>query len=184
MLQATASGGVVVGELSDLPPTVFWLQWPTAISKVLVSFDNPARKINNSDLEMAGLLFLWLCVEAIAQDLAHKHIALFSENLPTVSWVNRMALRKSQITAQLIRALALCLNIKQTCPLTMVHIPGMENSLTDIPSRSFGSIKVWECKTDKDLLTFFNNKFPLPNHVKILHFCHCRYLEVPSMAKA
>jgi hypothetical protein len=34
---------------------------------------------------MAGLLFLWLCVEATAPELAHKHIALFSDNLPTVS---------------------------------------------------------------------------------------------------
>ncbi len=168
----------------DLPPMVFGLQWPTAISKVLDSFDNPAGKINNSNLEMAGLLFLWLCLEAIAQDLAHKHIALFSKNLPTVSWVNRMALQKSRIAAQLVRALSLRLNIKQTCPLTTVHIPGVEDALMDIPSRSFGSIKEWECKTDNNLLTVFNNKFPLPNHVKILRFCRCRYLEVPSTAKA
>jgi hypothetical protein len=51
----------------------------------LVSFQNPTGKINNSDLEMAGLLFLWLCVEAIAPDIAHKHMALFSNNSTTVS---------------------------------------------------------------------------------------------------
>ncbi len=50
----------------------------------LVLFKNPKVKINNSDLEMAGLLFLWLCVKAIAPDIAHKHIALFSNNSPTV----------------------------------------------------------------------------------------------------
>ncbi len=90
---------------------------------------------------MAGLLFLWLCVEAIVPDLAHKHIALFSSNLPTVSWVNKMASRKSHIAAQLVRALALCLNVQKTCPLTPVHIPGVENALTDIPLQSFGSMK-------------------------------------------
>jgi hypothetical protein len=90
---------------------------------------------------MAGLLLLWLCLEGIAPDLAHKHIALFSNNSPTVSWVNKMASQKSQITAQLVRALALCLNIKQSCPLTPVHIPGIENALTDIPLRSFGSVR-------------------------------------------
>ncbi len=155
-------GGVVVGELSELPPMVFCLQWPAEISEDLVLFNNPGRKINNSNLEMAGLLLLWLCLKAIAPDLAHKHILLFSNNLPTVSWVNNMTSRKSRIAAQLVCALALHLNIKQTCPLTPVHIPGIENALTDIPLRSFGSVKEWECKTDGELLTLFNKKFPLP----------------------
>jgi hypothetical protein len=73
-----------------------------------------------------------------------------------------MASRKSQIAARLVRALALRLNIKQTCPLTPVHIPGFENALTDIPLRLFGSVLEWHCHTDKDLLTLFNNKNPLP----------------------
>ena len=155
-------GGIVVGELSALPPTVFRVQWPPDISADLLSFNNPQGKITNSDLEMAGLLFLWLCLEGIAPDLTHKHIALFSDNSPTVSWVTKMASRKSKVAAQLVRALALRLNVKQTCPLTPVHIPGVENALTDIPSRSFGSVREWECKSDTELLTLFNTKFPLP----------------------
>jgi hypothetical protein len=35
---------------------------------------------------MAGLLLLWLCLEGVAPDLAHKHIALFGDNSPTASW--------------------------------------------------------------------------------------------------
>jgi hypothetical protein len=120
---------------------------------------------------MAGLLFLWLCVEAIPPDLAHKHIALFSNNSPTVSWVNKMASRKSRIAAQLVRALALCLNVQKTCPLIPVHIPGMENALTDILLQSFGSVKEWECKTDNDLLTLFNHKFPLPHRHRNDYAC-------------
>jgi hypothetical protein len=161
MHRVTVSGGAVIGELSELLPTVFRIQWPKEISKDLVLFKNPAGKINNSDLEMAGLLFLWLCVEAIAPDLAHKHIALFSYNSPTVSWLNKMALQKSCIAAQLVRAFALCLNVQKTCPLTPVHIPGMGNALTDIPSQSFGRVKEWECKTGSDLLILFIQKFPL-----------------------
>ena len=34
--------------------------------------------------------------------------------------------------------------------------------MTDIPSRSFGSVAEWFCKTDNDLLTLFNSRFPLP----------------------
>jgi len=156
-------GGVVIGELSSIPPTVFRLKWPVDISDALVSFENRSGTISNSDLEMAGLLLLWLCLEGVAPDLAHKHIALFSDNSPTVSWVTKMASKKSRIAAQLVRALALRLNVNQSCPLTPVHIPGVENALTDIPSRSFGSVPEWNCNTDSDLLTLFNSKFPLPH---------------------
>ena len=155
-------GGVVIGELSEITPTVFRLQWPEEIRKEVVSFDNPNGNLTNSDLEMAGYLLLWLCIEGTAKDLCHKHIAIFSDNSPSVSWVTKMASRKSRVAAQLVRALALRLNIQQTCPLTPVHIPGVENALTDIPSRSFGSVKEWECKSDTDFLTLFNTKFPLP----------------------
>jgi hypothetical protein len=65
-------GRVVVGELSELLPTVLQLQWPPKITNALVTFENPWGKINNSDLEMAGLLLLWLCIEGIAQTLEHK----------------------------------------------------------------------------------------------------------------
>ena len=95
-------GGVVIGELLELPPTVFRLQWPPEITKDLVSFDNPNGKITNSDLEIAGLLLLWLCPEGIATDLAHKHIALFSDNSPSVSRVTKMASQKSRVAAQLV----------------------------------------------------------------------------------
>jgi hypothetical protein len=97
-------GGVVVGELPELPPTVFRLQCPPEITNALATFD-PQGKINNSDLEMAGLLLLWLCIEGILQTLEHKHVALFSNNAPTISWVERMASRKSCIMAQLVRVL-------------------------------------------------------------------------------
>jgi hypothetical protein len=122
---------------------------------------------------MVGLLFLWLCIEAIAPDIAHRHIALFSDNFPMVSWVDKMALQRLCIAAQLVRTLALQLNIKRTCLLTPVHITGVENALTDIPSCSFGNVKEWECKTDNDLLTLFNQKFPLPNQALWTVFPFC-----------
>jgi len=156
-------GGVVLGERSGLPPTVFRLQWPREISNALVSFDNPKGSLTNSDLEMAGMLLLWLCLEGVAPNLAHKHVALLSDNSPSVSWATKMASKKSRVAAQLVRALALRLNITRSCPITPIHIPGIENALTDIPSRSFGSVPEWHCKSHTDLLTLFNSKFPLPH---------------------
>jgi hypothetical protein len=49
------------------------------------------RKITNSNLEMAALLFLWIVMEAVCGDLQEKRVALFSNNFPTVDWVRRLA---------------------------------------------------------------------------------------------
>jgi hypothetical protein len=100
-------GGVIIGELLELPPTVFHFQWPPEISADIVSSTNPKGRITNSNQEMAGLLLLWLCMEGIAPNLAHKHVALFSDNSHAVSWVTKMASKKSRVAAQLVRALAL-----------------------------------------------------------------------------
>ena len=47
-------------------------------------------------------------------------------------------------------------------PLSTVHVAGIQNSMTDIPSRLFGIPKKWHCDNDHDLLTLYNSKFPLP----------------------
>ena len=155
-------GGVIIGELGRCPPTVFRCEWPKDIRADLVTRENPRGRITNSDLEMAGLLLCWLVVEAIGGDMRQKHVALFSDNDPTVNWVKRMATKQSRVAAQLVRALALRLKANETCPLTPVHIPGKQNMMTDIPSRSFGSVPEWHCRTNADLLTLFNTTFPLP----------------------
>jgi hypothetical protein len=112
---------------------------------------------------MAGLLFLWLVMDSVCGDLWEKWVALFSNNLPTVGWVRRLATRGSLVSAHLIRALALRLKLKETCPIIPLHIAGKENSITDIPSRSFKSEPKWLCKYNSELLTLFNTLFPLPN---------------------
>jgi hypothetical protein len=112
---------------------------------------------------MAGLLFLWLVVEAVCENLREKNVALFSNNSPTVGWVQRLATRGSLVLANIIRELALHLKLHGTCPITPLHIAGEENSMTDIPSRLFGSKKKWHCKTNDELLTLFNFLFPIPN---------------------
>jgi hypothetical protein len=101
-------------------------------------------------------------MEHVCGILTEKRIALFSDNSPTVSWVERMACRSSLIAEQLIRVLALRFNIQKVCPITTLHIAGDQNSMTDIPSRSFGSEQKWHFKAEHDLLTFFNVNFTLP----------------------
>jgi hypothetical protein len=145
-----------------MPPTVFRLPWPDDVKEALVSYANPNGTLTNSDLEMAGLLILWLVMEHVCPALDESHVALFSDNSPTVHWVERMASRSSKIAMQLIRALALRLQLTKASPLTPLHIAGVQNAMTDIPSRSFGSQRQWFCETDTDLRALFNKLFPLP----------------------
>ena len=100
-------GGVIIGKLSECLPTVFRLQWPPDITADVNSEANPKVRITNSDLKLAGLVLLWLMMEHVCGPLAEKRITLFSDNSPTVSWVQRMACSSSLVAEQLIRVLTL-----------------------------------------------------------------------------
>jgi hypothetical protein len=119
--------------------------------------------ITNSELKMAGLLIIFLVMEEIVCDLTEANIALFSDNTPTISWVTCLASRHSIVATNLVAALALHLKKLHCCLLTPQHIKGIEHTITDIPSRSFGSVPQWHFKSNDDLQNFFNSHFPLPN---------------------
>jgi hypothetical protein len=156
-------GGIIIGKLSKCPPMVFWLQWLMDITANVISNRNPKGMITNSDLELAGLVILWLMMEHVCGSLAEKRVALLSNKTPTVSWVQQMASRSSLVAEQLIRILVLRFNLQKVCPITMLHIAGDQNAMTDIPSRLFGSKPKWHFQAELDLLTFFNTSFPLPH---------------------
>jgi hypothetical protein len=65
-------GGVIIGEQSKCPPTVFCFQWPPDIPANVVSESNPNEKITNSDLKLADLVILWLMMEHVCGPLAEK----------------------------------------------------------------------------------------------------------------
>ena len=117
-------GGFIVGERQACTPTVFRMEWPTDIKADIVSTVNPNGRITNSDLEMAGLLLLWLIMEDVCHLSPGCHVALFSDNSPTVGWVARMAAKRSLVTAQLLRTLALRLKKTGASPLTPFHVWG------------------------------------------------------------
>ncbi len=154
-------GGVVFGELSACTPVVFWWEWPDDIKQDIISLTNPTGRLTNSDLEMAGLVILWLVIEGVCHNLCEKRITLFSDNSPTVSWVTRLASKQSLVAEHLIQALALCLKAMHACPLTPMHIEGKRNRIANVPSRLFGSKPAWTCTDNKELLTLFNTHFPL-----------------------
>jgi hypothetical protein len=85
------AGRVVFGEQLACTPVVFRWEWPKDIKRDINSVSNPAGRITNSDLEMAGLVLLWIVIERVCPDLSKKLVPLFSDNLPTVSWVTCLA---------------------------------------------------------------------------------------------
>ncbi len=93
---------------------------------------------------MAGLLLLWLTMEGVCRPLQEKHIAMLGDNSPSIGWVKRLASKQS-LVAKHIQALALRLKIQWACPLTTIHIEGKRNTISNVPSRLFGSNPVWQC---------------------------------------
>jgi hypothetical protein len=57
------------------------------IQSHLKTADNQKGTISNSNLEIAGLLILWLVIEKVAPALKKKHITQFTNKSPSVSWV-------------------------------------------------------------------------------------------------
>jgi hypothetical protein len=151
-------GSVIFDENESCIPTVFRWEWPNEIKDL---YHNDT--ITNLDLEMAGFLLLWLVTEFVCGSLREKRVALFSNNSPMVGWVRRPATHGPMVSAHLIRALALRLKLNGTCPITPLHIAREENSMMEIPSRFFGSKPKWHCKSNTELLTLFNNLFPIPS---------------------
>ncbi len=130
-------GGVIFGELSACTPVVFRWEWLEDIKQDIILLTNPTGRLTNSDLEMAGLVILWLVIEGVCHNLHEKRVTLFSDNSPTVSWVTRLASKQSLVAEQLVQALVLCLKAMHACPLTPMHIKGKCNKIANVPSRSF-----------------------------------------------
>jgi hypothetical protein len=118
------AGNVTIGKLSACTPTVFRFAWKNDVQNAPVSQSSPSGTISNLDLEMAGLLMLFVILEKVCGSLVEKHSVLFSDNSPTVGWVDRLASCHSTIAAHLIRALVLWLIVNRCCPLTHMHISG------------------------------------------------------------
>ncbi len=67
--------------------------------------------ISNSDLEMAGLLMLWLAIEGICGPLQEKRITLFCNNSLLIGWATRLASKGSMVAKHLVQPLAMHLKI-------------------------------------------------------------------------
>lgn len=97
----------MIGKASAVPPIVFGFPWPQDICQDINSKSNPKGTITNSDFEMAALVMLFLVMEGTVDNLVEKWLALYSNNRPSVHWVQRLATKSSTAAMQLIHVLAL-----------------------------------------------------------------------------
>jgi len=152
------AGGVWFGLGKALPPVIWQVKFPMEIQAELVSQENPKGKITNSDLEMLGLFLQWLVLEKFAH-LAHAHVAIWCNNMPTVAWASWLLATKAVKTAQILRMLAMRMMDCRVSPLTMLHILGTLNTMADFASRSFEHYP-----SSQVFLTEFNECFALPQN--------------------
>ena len=75
------------------------------------------------------MLFLLLLIELRVPCLKNKHLALLSDNDPTVTWTKKLTSRKSKTAAALLRVMATRLKAAGASPLIPMHIAGVEKVL-------------------------------------------------------
>ena len=147
------AGGVVIGELLPCVPTIFWWKWTPDVAKDTKTANNPGGRITNSDLEMAGLVLLWLTMAEVCGPLEEKRLTLFKNNSPTIGRATKLTSKRLAVAEHLVQAIALRAKQQKACPFTPIHIAGKHMAIADISSQSFGSNHAWHCNSDDDLLT-------------------------------
>jgi hypothetical protein len=160
------AGGVWFAGACPLPPVVWRVQWPDDIRQTVISFNNPSGSLSNSDLEMAGMLLLYLVLEHLAT-LRHIHVAAWCDNTPTVSWTNKLSASRSPIAGRLTRALAMRIHVNEASPLISHSIAGVDNRMADMASRTFHRNTATHetfTRPDDDFLHLFNSTFPLQDN--------------------
>jgi hypothetical protein len=165
---ATGAGGIWMSGEAGIRPIVWRVNFDLAISSQVVSDTNPRGNLTNSDLEMAAVLLHYMVLQQEV-DLRYVRAGVFSDNTPTVAWSKRMADKSQSLTAgRLLRGLAAMQRATSAGPLTVASIPGKQNDMADVASRSFNTDTLIP---DAPFLTHFNTRFPLPQDLswKLVH---------------
>jgi hypothetical protein len=164
---AEGAGGVWFLLTDEMPPSVWREEFPHNIAADVISDDNPAGGITNSDLELAAAVLAIGVILESAPTMKHAPLGTLCDNTPTVSWVEKMASKANTPTAEwLLRGLAFMLHCHHAGRLTTVHVPGMENVMADIASRPTKAQKLFHLPTALSNSIFcsaFDAAFLLPD---------------------
>lgn len=156
-----AVGGVWTRGTEYIKPTVWRMEWPADIQERFKTADT-SGDISINDLELAGIIIAWLVLEKVTeQELKHKHVGIFCDNITAVQWVYKRSTSTSTIAGHLLRALSLRVHINQAAQPQILHIPGEKNNMADMASRSFNDDML--TKSNITFLQHFSSTFPLQN---------------------
>ena len=137
---------------TDVHALILWRSpFPPYIQDALVSWDNPAGSVTNSDLELAASI-AHQDVLIHAFNLRERTIHTGSDNTPTVYWQHKGSTTTAKAPARLLRLQALHQRHHRYCP-QFSHIPGPTNAMADDASR------LWYL-TDSQLLAYFDLTYP------------------------
>jgi hypothetical protein len=157
---ALGAGGAWTSGTSRLHPFMWQVEWPSDIREAVCSAHNPTGHITINDLELAGAVLNWLALEAQNLEIKNKHVALFCDNTPTVSWATAFRTSKSSIAGRLLRVLGMRIHASAASSLTTMYIKGQDNIMADTVSRAFKSGKYFSAQ--QNLTHYFNSQFQLP----------------------
>lgn len=136
---------------TDVAPMLWRQPFSREVQARMVSSQNPHGTVTNSDLELGGVI-AQLDVLAQHQPVAYQGLYSGCDNTPAVSWHQRGSVSSTGATATLLRLHALLQRTYHT-HATVLSVPGIDNGLADLCSRSFHL-------TDAELLSHFNSHFP------------------------
>jgi len=146
--------------LRDGRPILWRLPFPDDIVTALVSDSNPDGIINNSELELAGIVAT-NDVLARESDVREATTATGTDNLPALSWSTKGAVSAKGPAAYLLRHQAMHQRVfrYQSRPF---YVPGESNGMADDCSR------LWHL-SDSELVSYFNATYPQPKPWRLCH---------------
>lgn len=160
-------GGVFLPCTRWIQPTVWRLEMPPALS----------ARVSEGSLTMVDCeAVAWFVADCLIDELLardHKRpknhtispsagltTILISDNSPTVHIAQRRASRaQSRTPERLLRLMSLRQRWLRKGPRDIRHHPGAENTMADIPSRSFAE---YPAERTEEFFSHFANRFPLP----------------------
>ena len=113
---------------------------------------------------------MFLVIEEVASALCSRHVAYYSDKIPSVHWVQLLVVKSYTAAMQLILALSLHLQMTKTSLFTVPDIKGQKNSMTnvDIPSHYLGARATG---IDEMVLIF-------SHHLTLSSLFQCRHLGI------
>jgi hypothetical protein len=120
----------------DTQPCTWRLPLPDSLQHALISSDNPAGPINNSDLELAATIVGHATQLAHTPPTPHTHTYIATDNTPAASWLHKGSSPTLKPPAFLLQALAATYR-RHNAVLTPIYTPGHTNTISDFLSRSF-----------------------------------------------